>query len=506
MLILRFLLIFAALLPLSAHAAWQRATSAHFVVYADADDRWLRGYVSELERFDMLARQAFRATDRPAGARLTVFVLNSPGEVRAVHGKGQNVGGFYVPGPGGAMAVVPKSTGSMQDADVILRHEYAHHLMMQYFPAAYPAWYVEGFADFLSTAQFDKQNFPSLGMPPAARWLAVQNAPRLGLEALLTADMAKLTPFQRPSLYAEGWLLTHYLSVTKERTGQLQRYLDLMNGGRASRDAAVEAFGDLARLQDDFDRYRKLSTLNYFHLAQPFTYGAEIRIDALDPTAADTIRERIALTRGVPDDRRAAVVAALEQALARDPDSPETWMLLARAHLNLRALDAAEAAADKALALNPAIGRAAMWKALAIAGRLRDGKDGDPEKWKEVRRWIIQANKADPEDPVPLRENYRVYRLAGLAPSPVARQGLAKAFSLLPQNVGLRFEYVQSLVQDRQFDAADALLQPVANAPHGGETAAAARRMIASIAAAKARGATEIAAEPIEDEEDAGGN
>src|SRR5690606_25902116 len=107
MLILRLLLIFAALLPLSAHAAWQRATSAHFVVYADADARWLRDYVSELERFDMLARQAFRAGDRAAGARLTVFVLNSPGEVRAVHGKGQNVGGFYVPGPGGAMAVVP---------------------------------------------------------------------------------------------------------------------------------------------------------------------------------------------------------------------------------------------------------------------------------------------------------------------------------------------------------------------------------------------------------------
>ena len=476
-----------------AAAAWQRARSAHFIVYADAGEAWLTDYVRALERYDMLLRLSFQIDDDTASAPLSVFVLNSVGQVQAAGPRVKNVAGFYAAGPGGALVVVPKSTGgAIQSAEIVLRHEYAHHLMMHYFPAAYPAWYIEGFADFVSTATFDTRNLPSLGAPPAARWLAAKNGPRLGLEKLLTIGAHDLTDYQRGAFYAESWLLTHYLNLTPARAGQLAHYLDLLNEGKAGREAAIGAFGDLKTLQDDFDRYRQQSSLRYYRIANPLVFSGAIALSPLDPAEAETIGARLALTHGVDKDHRAAVVAALQKALVHDPNSAGTLTLLARAQLNLRAYDAAEAAADKALAIDPAQGRAALWKGLAIVGRLRDAGDKDAEKWKAARRWIIQANRADPSDPVPLRENFRIYRLLGLEPSQIAKDGLAQSYRLLPQNVGLRFEYAALLAQDGKPDAAIALLKPVANAPHGSPApqAAAASRMIAGIEEAKARGAT----------------
>jgi len=130
-----------------------------------------------------------------------------------------------------------------------------------------------------------------------------------------------------------------------------------------------------------------------------------------------------------------------------------------------------------------------LWKGLAIAGRLRDAHDTDAEHWKVARRWIVQANRADPSDPVPLRENYRIYRILGLEPSQIAKDGLAQSYRLLPQNVGLRFEYAALLAREGKADAAIDVLRPVASAPHGSPaTAESAGRIIASIEQAKAEG------------------
>ena len=501
---LRLLAIFLSLaLAAPAAAAWQRARSAHFIVYADSGEAWLTNYVRELERYDMLLRRSFGVSEDAAATPLTVFVLNSVGQVQAAGPRVKNVAGFYSAGPGGALVVVPKSTGgAIQGADIVLRHEYAHHLMMQYFPAAYPAWYIEGFADFVSTATFDSKDIASLGAPPPARWLSAKGGPRLGMQKLLTIAFRDLTDHQRGAFYAEGWMLTHYLNLVPARAGQLERYLDLLNEGKSARDAATGAFGDLEKLQDDFNRYRQLSTLRYFQMAGPLTFSGPVAAAPLDPAEADTVRERLALMRGIDPEESKAVVAALQKAIARHPPSAETQALLARAELNLRAYDAAESAADKALAIDPKHGRAALWKALAIMGRLRDAGDKDTDKWKEVRRWIVQANRAEPSDPVPLRENFRVYRLLGLEPPQIAKDGLARSFHLLPQNIGLRFEYAALLAQDGKPEAAIAVLKPVANAPHGqpGQVEAA-NRFIARIEQAAAAGQT-AGVEPPPEEED----
>jgi len=467
-----------------AQAEWQRAESAHFTIYADAKPAWVRDYALDLERFDMLARYLFGLEGRDVGMKLTIYVLDTSGDVRSAYGDNAgNVGGFYVAAAGGAMAVVPRATGGIQSSDIVLRHEYAHHLMMQYFPAAYPLWYVEGFADFLSTARFDGHDFADLGTPPPARWLAATRGNRLGIAKLLDAQPDRLNDFQRGALYAEGWLLTHYLTVSGERKGQIENYLALINAGRPQAETATTAFGPLDRLQADFDRYRKQSRLNYFHLAKPFVYADSVTVAALDAAGQDTIRERLALARGVPAEQRLALAVALERAAARYPESAETLAMLAQARLALDDYDAADAAADKAMALDPKLARAALWRGLADTGRLRKAGNHDATAWKAARAFIVRANRAAPDDALPLYENYRIYRWLGMAPSQTAQDGLARAWQLLPQHVGIRIDYARLLAKTGKRDAAIVLLMPLANAPHRSEAAEAATRMIVAIRA-----------------------
>lgn len=479
-------------------AAWQRASTEHFVIYADASPDWVSDYARDMERFDLLARTVFNLQDRSAGMKLTIFVVGTTSDVQRIHGvPGANVGGFYVPGFGGAIAVVPRATQGAQTSDVVLRHEYAHHLMMQYFAGSYPAWYIEGFADFLSTATFDDGK-ATLGQPPPNRWLAIRGGARIGLKRLLALG-GDLNRSETRALYAEGWMFTHYLMTDTARRAQLSRYLDLIAEGRTSIAAAGEAFGDLNALERAFASYSRQSRLSYFPIAKSFTYAGPLETTALDDGERRTVTERIAVMRGIRPQDRTRLVSEIADAAARAPQSASTWTLLAQAELQAQNLAAAEAAADKALAIQPNLSRALLWKGMAIVGRLRAANDRDAAKWRAARGYIIRANRADPGDALPLYQNYLTYRYTGQEPNQTARDGLLLAHQLLPQQRGIRFTLVRDLAERGESEAAIALLRPIANSPHGKRAAANAARQIARIEAAKAAGqkaALPEAAEP----------
>ena len=156
-----------------AHAAWHRASSPHFIIYSDQSPEKLRAFAVKLERFDKAVRIARSMQDFPIGDgnRLTVFVLSNTGAVRKLaNDKTGFVAGFYIPRASGSVAFVPRNAGEGAktdlNADTIFFHEYAHHLMLQKAQAAYPAWLVEGFAEFYSTAKFEPDG--SVGLRDAA--------------------------------------------------------------------------------------------------------------------------------------------------------------------------------------------------------------------------------------------------------------------------------------------------------------------------------------------------
>src|SRR5205085_9505598 len=136
--------------------------------------------------------------------------------------------GFYRPSAEGSVAYVPSRVGasdSEDDVNLVFLHEYAHHLMMQELATPYPEWLIEGFAEFMASAKFEKDGTVGLGLPAAHRAYGLLEGPTLPLETLLSGRYDKITLGERESIYGRGWLLSHYFVFEPARKGQLDAYL-----------------------------------------------------------------------------------------------------------------------------------------------------------------------------------------------------------------------------------------------------------------------------------------
>ena len=222
-------LTFAMLCPVLASAAWLRASGDHFIVYSNTSERQLRDFTSQLERYDKGLRRLYLLSapedEGSRSNRLIIFAVNDVVDVRRLCGKGCSyVAGFYNPRAGGSVVFTPIHSGDRSandlDAQVILFHEYAHHFMYTTATAAYPAWFSEGFAEFAATARPEKDGGFSFGLPAFHRAYNLKNGMVLSTEGLLGNDVRRRADPE--ALYARGWLLTHYLFFSSERSGQLK--------------------------------------------------------------------------------------------------------------------------------------------------------------------------------------------------------------------------------------------------------------------------------------------
>src|SRR3546814_12113374 len=75
----------------------------------------------------------------------------------------------------------------------------------------------------------------------------------------------------------------------------------------------------------------------------------------------------------------------------------------------------AEAAADRALALDPGLVPAMLYKGRVLARRA--AKNDRADDWKAARSWFIKANHADPAFALPLLLSSDSYARAGEKPS-----------------------------------------------------------------------------------------
>jgi len=291
-----------------AHAAWYQATSKHFVIFADEDPRQLSEFASRLERFDQAVRLV-RGMDDPSvglGNRLTVFVLPNVEAVQQLAGGDKFIDGFYIGRASGSCVWVPRKPDANADeagmsADVVLFHEYAHHLMFQINDRPLPEWVVEGFAEFMSTVRFEKNGDVGLGVPPKFRGYGLFGSDQLPLERMLAGNYSKITVDQRESIYGRGWLLIHYLSFEPARLGQIERYVDLLSKGTSSVQAARTAFGDLKQLDRELDTYLNRRSMKYLRLSGSKFHAAPVTVTALSPAAAKIIPLRAQSRRGVGD-------------------------------------------------------------------------------------------------------------------------------------------------------------------------------------------------------------
>lgn len=474
----------------TAQAAWHKASSAHFVVYADDSEKDIRRFSEQLERYHSAMEAltgAGRIADPPSPSnRVTVYVVDSSRDVRKLYGEGSKyVGGFYMPRAGGSFAIVPRVDAARGEAGysmVVLLHEYAHHYMTSVSSFPEPRWLVEGAAEFFSQARFEKDETVWLGRFAEMRLGELFYARDVRVEELL--DPATYENKSRQSydaFYGKSWLLYHYLMFDEGRTGQMVDYVGRLMRGTNAREAALAAFGDFAELDKELDRYldRVLSRgrIVAFKLPPSMVRTGPITVTALSEGEAAMMPVRIRSRRGVNEEQAAEVVVEARTIAARYPDDPAVLSALAEAEFDAGNEDRAIAAADAALARDPAQVNAYVQKGYALFELAKDAKD-PKAAYQAARAPFIALNRIENDHPLPLVYYYRSYVDQGDAPTELARNGLERALELAPFDTGLRMNVAQMQISTGEREKARRTLEPLAYSPHGGGIADAARAML----------------------------
>lgn len=462
-----------------AQAAWIEARTEHFIVYSkDDSDASLREFATRLERFDKGMRHLHRLPETPADRAnpLTIYVVSDAAAVERLCNNGArrptctDVAGFYNGRAEGSVAFTPHRSGNGDPLDLnaqtVLFHEYTHHFMLQNFSAAYPAWFVEGFAEFNGTASFEKDGSVGFGKPAFHRYYGLLTGKPLPLARMLAPDSRDLRGDQREAMYGRGWLLTHYLTFSPARQGQLSTYLAAINQGTPGDQAATAAFGDIRKLDSELDKYLHRPTLSYLRLTAAITPTGPITIRQLTPGEGAMMPVRIISKRGVDAAMAARVVVDARRLAAPFPNDPGAQDALAEAEFDNGNDDLAEAAADRALAANPKDRVAMMYKGRSRMRRAQKAKVTDPAVWKDARGWFIKANHVENDAAAPLMFFYLSFEAEGQKPTANAVKGLEYAFQIAPQDPRLRWLLAGQYLVDRRFKEARATLAPLAFDPH----------------------------------------
>lgn len=467
------LLLGSALSAKPAEAAWQKAESRHFVIYADDNPDHLAEFATRLEKFDAALRTVFGTDDSGAVAsrRVTIFVLDDEGDVAHLYGRGgSDVAGFYDARSSGSVAFVPRDRKTDKwdlNGQQVLLHEYAHHFMFEHWsetPA--PAWFIEGFAEFNATAVFDKDGTVTLGAVPLYRGWQLLN-PTLPTRKMLQARVYDLQGNDRPTLYARGWLLTHYLITRPENMKLYVAYLEALNNGKTPIDAATAAFGDIGKLDQQLAAYTRQQLRGFVIPAEQLKI-APIHVEALSAGAEAIMPALIKTTRGV-DDKNAGKVAEFARKLgAPYPDDPAVLNELAEAELDADNSEASLAAATKAASLDPQSIHARIYQGRAAMRLAASAKTTDPARWRQVRQYFIAANRIDPDNAEALQLYYSSFAASGTEPTKNAEDALLRAYEITPFDLGTRMTAAMVLLHRHDAAHARTVLATVAYNPHAG--------------------------------------
>ena len=474
----------------TANAAWLEASSDHFVIYGDQNEKAVQGFAERLELFHAAMAHVFGRQDkRPSPSnRVTIFVVPSQGKVReVVAADNRYLAGIYLPRAGAAIAVVPKLKSTSSDyemsGEAVLLHEYAHHFMTGMTARTYPRWFVEGFAEFFAGVKFKADGSVGLGAPPLHRAAELALAREVPIRKLLAFDGgAGDAKAGYDSFYGQSWVLFHYLQFAPERAGQLEKYQQLLATGDSALEAAEGAFGDPDRLEKDMDAYAQRKRLSILVIDRKHLDIGTITVRPLRPGEAEVMPVVMRSKVGVTPEQALKLVPEARRIAARHPDDPTVLTALSEAEFDAGFHDAAIAAADRALAIDPNRINALIQKGYALFAKAQSGAS-PPESWKEVRGQFVKANKVENDHPIPLVRFYLSYLEQGEPPTRNAVSGLEWAMQLAPFDPTLRWLVVQQMIRDERLEEAAKTIAPLAYSPHPGEHTEQARKLLLEIEA-----------------------
>ncbi len=282
--------------------SWIRAESDHFVVYGDWTQADTIKRVKALEQFHYFLNIVLPPDDPDAPEpKLTIYLVRDHTLLQWVDPR--NAAGLYSACKEGVVAFssqadfdpskwvhASKDVPAQDESQVILFHEYTHHVMFRHTAATYPLWYIEGYADYFSTFAYDGQ-WAWIGLPPNTSSNTLDQVNWGGFDRVLKPDaqlssgLATVDGADPLIFYAKAWLLTHYMMNDPERAKMLDAYMARLDKG----EDPVAAFTAATGIDVDGELPRRLhaysKAMPYRKIELPAMPDAAVSVTPLDATA-----------------------------------------------------------------------------------------------------------------------------------------------------------------------------------------------------------------------------
>lgn len=344
-----------------------------------------------------------------------------------------------------------------------------------------PRWLNEGAAEFFAAASFNDDGSLLIGRPALHRADDILFADPVHVRELLDPELYEQKKVKGyDSFYAKSWLLYHYLTFNEARKGQLRDYQINLLDGMGQQAGAEKAFGDLEKLERELKSYLRARMYSFSIPTEKLRTGT-ITLRELTAGEAAIMPLQIRSQRGVGKEEAAEILNEARAVAARFPGDAGVLAALAEAEFDAGNDAEAIAAADAAIARDPARINPYVQKGYALFRRAGEADDRTAAYAAAVKPFVA-LNKIENDHPLPLMYFYFAQVERGLEPNENARAALERAATLAPFDHGLQINAGMMLIKEGSHSIARGFLASVAANPHGGRAAAQAKRLIALIA------------------------
>lgn len=456
-----------------AHAGWLVAETKHFRLYSKGSRDALVKSAAQLEDFHALLVEVTGRDLRPGAPPLEVVNVDVLADALPYASVPHSVAGFYRASEGGIIAFAEMGRQLMNGQEILF-HEYAHHFMLGVGGAAYPAWYVEGFAEYFAPSLF-RPGWVEFGRLSANRLSWLKRPQWLPLETVL-GWRPKEEATGNPQLYAQSWLLTHYLMRTPAMREKWLAYLkDVAGGGHPVESFRRHVDSDLVRFQGRLRDYLASAQLTYSRYERSPVEPAAIKVHEMPPSADRLLLPMMAIQQGLLPSQHSRILTDIRRLAGEiGPNDVMAAHALALAELRLGDRRRAQEILEQLVAQNPDHPVLLRWLAEALAPEDRSVSLADVDRAKSL---LTRSIRVDPRD---WRTLYVYVRLHPQPLTPDVLQMMLRTWELAPQVGGVVMNTAIALALVGRMDDASTVLEPLANAPHGGQTSALAANLLAA--------------------------
>ncbi len=478
--------------------SWVKSQSDHFIVYSNAPSTVSETFLRKLEVYYFTLHELSRLNQGTASEDsppFEIYLLRDRRDMAQVWPDiSENVGGFYTYCAEGSAAYSSYEynnygarSGIKTGYDFsVLFHEYAHHFMFQNTWTQLPPWYVEGFAEYFSTADISGTNV-TVGKISPERYMTLEHGGLLDYAVLLRGLPTTASTDDQLKYYAQSWLLAHYIMSSPERLTAFSVYIKAINGGDDPVAAFETAFKvKVADLSHILPAYFE-KTAPTFIVSLASLPDAHIQSTQMPRSADHLLLWQSALKDCQAQKQKATLLDKIRSEGAHFPDDAWAQRVEARAEIVMGdpskaqpILEAQHAASAQTAETEYLLGR--TYFAEAMAGT--DAK-GNMQK---ARAAFGAAYRLAPLDPANLYYLSLAQSDVPGFPNANAVNAAVQAAQLAPSVTSYALRAADMLIRTDRMDEAALLLGPIASNPHAPAFSARIRTVLTAMQAGKPKG------------------